>query len=102
MARIRATNPFYVVLLAVSVLFVVTVCGYTLLTFRTIKSAAGKQEPQEHGLLTFMDRHGVSLMLAEVALLAVTTVGAISTDQYWAKRGFRRAEEEMGQSRQPR
>jgi len=98
MARIKAVNPFYVVLIVVSVLFVITVCGYTLLTFSTIKSAAEKQEPPEHGLLTFMDRHGVSLMLAEVAVLAVATVGAISTDQYWAKRAFRRAEEEAGQN----
>jgi hypothetical protein len=98
MSRRKVVNPFYVVLIVVSVLFVVTVCGYTVLTFSTIKSAAGKDEPQAHQLLTFLDRQGVSLMLAEVALLAVTTVGAISTDHYWAQRAVRRDEEDAGQN----
>jgi hypothetical protein len=93
MARPRSVNPFYVVLIVVSVAFVVTVCGYTLLTFLTISTARSGETGGEHGLLSFMDRHGVSLMLAEVALLAVTTVGAITTDHYWAKRAYRQAQD---------
>jgi len=82
----KSINPFYVVLLVVSVAFVLTVCGYTVLTFRGSSREVAAQPDAQHGLLNFLDQYGVQLMLAEVAVLGVTTVGAILTDQYWSKR----------------
>ena len=90
MARPRSINPFYVVLLVVSVIFVITVCGYTVLTFRATSREVAVQLDSVHGLLSFLDRYGVSLMLCEVAVLGVATVAAIMTDQFWAKRAYRK------------
>ena len=88
MARLRSINPFYVLLLAVSVIFVITVCGYTVLTFRATSREVAGQLDTAHGLLSFLDHFGVALMLGEVAVLGVATVAAIMTDQYWAKRAY--------------
>jgi hypothetical protein len=46
---------------------------------RGIEPAGGK------ALLAFLDRHGALVLGIELALLAVATVGAISTDRYWSR-----------------
>jgi hypothetical protein len=90
MPQPKSINPFYIALLVVSIAFVITVCGYTVLTFRGGSREVAAQPRVSHGLLDFLDEHGVELMLAEVAVLGVATVGAIMTDQYWSKRAYQK------------
>ena len=40
--------------------------------------------------MAWMDRHGNTALLAELALLGVCTFGAIGTDEYWQRRAARR------------
>jgi hypothetical protein len=91
-----ALNPFYAVLVAVGIAFVVTACAYGVMAFRAVRattwSAAGAESV---GLTGFMDRHGVSLMGGELAVLAIATFAAMGTDSFWARRAERRASADL-------
>jgi hypothetical protein len=80
-------NPFYFVLIVVGIAFVITACAYCVMAFRAV---AGQQATDTVAsgafLMAFLDHYGMWLMLIEVALLAIATAGAISTDDYWRKR----------------
>ena len=81
MAANKFANPFFVVLVIAGVCFGITALAYA--------SAAGiaQQNPEMaadslesgHGLIAMMDRHGFKMMMVELAILAVTSVLAIST-----------------------
>lgn len=75
-------NPFYVALLPVGVIFALTACAYGVMTVRGLDP----HQAGEGGLVGLMDRHGLVIMIAEVACLAVLTVLAIGTDDYWTRR----------------
>lgn len=92
-----AANPFYVLLVAVGVLFVLTACAYGLMTLRGIEpaeSVAG--EP--HQLMELMDRHGFTLLMVELSVLALATFAAIGTDHWWTARQARLRPEPAGQA----
>jgi hypothetical protein len=79
----RPINPFYPLLIVVSVVFVVTACAYGVMALRAISpGTAGGPHP----LLAFLDRHGMLLLMAEVAVLAAMALLAMSTDHYWTER----------------
>jgi hypothetical protein len=40
-------------------------------------------------LMALLDRHGLWIMLVQLALLGVATFGAILTDDYWTRRAAR-------------
>lgn len=77
-----ATNPFYALLVVVGVLFVITAFAYFTMTLR--QSHAGDSPPS--GLVDFLARHGLWLLVGELVLLAIGTFGAIGTDDYWTRR----------------
>jgi hypothetical protein len=86
----KATNPFYVVLLIVATIFALTACAYGVMAVKMIRpdvaetgGASGSQ------LLQALDRYGPRVLMVELAILAVVTVGAIGTDEFWAKRAAR-------------
>lgn len=81
----RRTNPFYVLLVAVGMAFTVTACAYFVLALRGDARRRQNTEPPGQ-LMVFMDRHGVSLIVGELLLLALGTVGAIATDSWWTAR----------------
>ncbi len=78
MARKSAFNPFYPLLVAVSVIFVIT-AAYGVLTVRALSPGGSGID---HPLLAFLDRHGMVLLLAEVAVLAVVSFLAMGTDRF--------------------
>jgi hypothetical protein len=85
MARKRPfANPFYFLLLVVGVAFLLTASSYGVMAFREVQghSAAASRS----GLMTFLDRHGALLMIVELAVLAVASVAAMATDNYWTGR----------------
>jgi hypothetical protein len=82
-----AFNPFYALLIILGIAFALTACAYSVMTLRAVRP------PQDEGasggaLLEFLDKRGAHLMGAELALLAVASVGAIATDRYWMQRAY--------------
>ena len=81
--RRQRTNPFYVLLVAIGILFTVTASAYFVLALRGNSRAADRARDKQD-LMGFMDRQGVKLLSAELALLALATCGAIGTDSWWS------------------
>lgn len=81
-------NPFYPLLVVVGVIFCVTACAYGVMTVKGLQpdvaTAAGTVSDQQ--LLVWLDVNGFKMMMIELAVLAVMTVAAISTDEYWERR----------------
>lgn len=80
----KSANPFYVLLVLVGIAFVITAALFCVMVTRT--NAAGGALPAEHPLMIWMDQHGMSLLMAELAVLMFCTFGAIGTDDYWQRR----------------
>jgi hypothetical protein len=77
----KPVNPFYVALLPVGVVFAVTACAYGVMTLHELDPR--RTNPSE--LIALMDRHGLVLMVVELALLGVLTVAAIASDDFWMR-----------------
>jgi|SRR5581483_10345819 len=82
-----AINPFYALLVVLGIAFALTACAYSVMTLRAVRAPAN-EEASGGALLEFLDKHGAQLMAAELALLAVASVGAIATDRYWMRRAY--------------
>jgi hypothetical protein len=78
-------NPFYVVLLPVGAAFCLTAIAYVVMMFRASRPGMIADADQPHPLIVFMEQYGLWLLLGELALLAICTVGAIGTDSYWSR-----------------
>jgi len=74
-----ARNPFYVILGAVGFLFTITAAAYCVSVLRGIRPETARSGGG-HALERLMDDHGTTLLVAEIAVLAVATVGAIWVD----------------------
>lgn len=83
-----AKNPFYVLLVILGVAFVLTACAYSVMALKATRQANPRESGGGAALLEFLNRHGDALMGGELALLAIATVGAISTDRYWMRRAY--------------
>ena len=83
----KFANPFYGLLLVAGIAFAVTAIAYGVMAFRDRDMAAKNAgAPDEHPLMAWMSEHGEQALLGELAALAVFTVGAIATDDYWQRR----------------
>jgi hypothetical protein len=78
----KPTNPFYVAALPAGVLFAVTACAFVVMTMQ----GADPQRGEETGLIRLMARHGMLIMLVELAVLGVLTIAAIASDDFWTRR----------------
>lgn len=79
-------NPFYVLLVVLGIAFTLTACAFVVMMLKALHPDADQAAPQGRSLLAFVDRHGTALLTGELLLLALATVGAISTDRYWMRR----------------
>lgn len=82
----KRVNPFYVILVLVGVVFVVTASAYGVMAVKQLHAA---QTPwtmptQDASFVLFMDQHGPRLMLVEIVVLAIATAAAIGTDSFWS------------------
>jgi hypothetical protein len=77
-------NPFYIALVALGVVFLVTACAYGVMAYRAIAPARANVEP--HPLTEFLDRNGVAVLAWELALLAVATFAAMALDRWRSAR----------------
>ena len=89
MARKR-TNPFNVVLGIVGVLFTITAMSYCVFVLRGVQAAAVNATESRPAFEQFMDAYGTSILVAQLAVLAVATVGAVAFDNAEGKRELAR------------
>jgi hypothetical protein len=83
----QPTNPFYVVLLLVGVLFFVTATAYFVMMLRGDRIGRQTHEVAPAGrVMQFLDEHGGKLLAGELVLLGVCTAAAIASDGYWTRR----------------
>jgi len=78
----KPTNPFYVALLPVGAIFSLTACAFVVMMMQT--RSPRPAEPST--LIGVMEQHGIAIMTLELALLAIFTVAAITTDDFWVRR----------------
>jgi hypothetical protein len=83
--KTKSRNPFYVLLVIVGIAFVVSACAYGFMAYSDVMLIEGGPSSGSR-LMQFMDQHGMKLLVGEVLLLGLFTVGAIGTDEYWQRR----------------
>jgi hypothetical protein len=84
----KFANPFYGLLLIAGVAFAMTAIAFGVMAFRDRDMAAKNPGAavEDHPLMAWMSDHGETALLSELAALAVFTVGAIATDDFWQRR----------------
>jgi hypothetical protein len=93
-------NPFYTLLIPVGMMFVITVFAYGFMAFMEVNATnLEAREQAGHPLFTWLDMHGTQLVLWELAVLGVLTVGAIATDGWWTSELPQRASLEPSPNR---
>jgi hypothetical protein len=85
-------NPFYAILGVVGFLFTITASSYCLFVLRGVRPESLSGPP--HLLERLMDRHGVTLLAGQIAVLVVATVGAVAMDHFEGERQKRERKEE--------
>lgn len=88
----KSANPFYALLLVAGIAFAFTAMLFGVMMLRESRAASATESdpaPAEHPLMNWMDQYGERALMIELALLAIGTVGAISTDTYWQNRARR-------------
>ena len=83
--RRQPTNPFYIVLGVVGFLFTITAASYCLSVLRSVRPETAAAQ-QVHPLEELMDRHGTSLLIGQLVVLAIATVGAVAVDHIVGER----------------
>ncbi|HUY92699.1 MAG TPA: hypothetical protein VMV10_28420 [Pirellulales bacterium] len=87
-------NPFYVLLVLIGIAFTLTACAYGVMAFKVVRTKEqAAEQRQGAALLSYLDEHGAMLMTVELALLALCTAAAMTTDRYWIRRDAKRAEQ---------
>ena len=84
----KPINPFYPLLVLVGVAFCVTACAYGVMTVKGLQPDAAQQAASISGnqFMTWLDDNGFKLMMIQLGVLAVATVAAIVTDEFWERR----------------
>ena len=94
MPQPKPINPFYILLVVVGVVFAITACAYGVMTVRGLDP----HRAGEAGLVGLMDRHGVTILIAEISILAALTFAAIGTDEFWTRRAAAHAQKHTQES----
>jgi hypothetical protein len=81
-------NPFYVLLVILGIVFLITACAYGVMAYRAMAPAQGG-DVNAHPLTRFLDRHGIALLGWELGLLAAATFAAMWLDRFRSQRDQR-------------
>ncbi len=98
----RGANPFYFLLVLVGVALVITASSFWMRAYQEVRPVRGDkaaETAESHPLWDFIDEHGNQLLIVELVVLAVLTVGAIATDEFWASRPRRSSIHSVADSR---
>jgi hypothetical protein len=74
----RRRNPFYALLGLAGLAFTLTATTYCLAVLRGVRPETSRLA--RTGLLTVMDRHGTAILVGELVVLAIATIGAVALD----------------------
>ncbi len=96
-SRWNGTNPFYVLLVLVGALFVVTCFAYTVMAVNQ-RDVEHMMASRQSSLIRLMEQHGLNFLIAELIVLAICTFAAIGTDEFWTKIGEARERANAGDS----
>jgi hypothetical protein len=81
------SNPFFVILLATSALFVLTVLGYLVSPFVLVPGpAAQRPGPGSIKMAEWFDRNGPLTLGVEFAVMLVAGILAMATDSWFTSR----------------
>ena len=86
----RFANPFYFLLLVLGTIFCVTATAYGMMAIRDVRGDEGTISESGLWLLNWLDKSGARAMMIQLAALAVCTLAAITTDNYWMNRWRRK------------
>ena len=87
----QPANPFYVILVVVGILFLVTASAYGVMTVKQLHGQLDQDQPAAgERFLRLLDQYGGALLLGELAVLGLVTVAAIGTDEYWSRLAVKR------------
>lgn len=87
----KVVNPFYIILVVTGILFTVTAIGFGIVVVRDVRQLSPIGDPHAgSSLLAWLDAHGVLAMTVQLVILALCTVAAIGTDDFWTRRAQRR------------
>ena len=78
--RKEPINPFYIILVVVGVVFVVTACAFTLLLLAQNRTTTSGAFSGSSPLMEFLREHGMMLMAAEIVVLGLASAGAMWLD----------------------
>lgn len=87
MAR-RPFNPFYLLLGLAGFAFTITAASSCVAVLRGVRPEAGR--PPRAAFDRLLDRHGTAILVGELVVLAIATVGAVATDQAAGRRAAAR------------
>ena len=82
MRQKKGINPFYMLLLLAGCAFAITACAYGVMTVRQLHRSRAAELPTVDPFSETLDQLGPTVMVVELLLLAVGTIGAIALDQY--------------------
>lgn len=81
----RRGNPFYLVLGIVGFMFTITALSSCLAVLRGLRPERAVAT-RAHPLQKLMDRHGTAILVGELVVLAIATVGAVAVDHVAGER----------------
>jgi hypothetical protein len=76
------TNPLYLAAVPAGILFAITACAFIVMMLKGEDPQLGESA----GLMRLLDRHGVLILVVELVVLGILTVGAVVTDDFWLRR----------------
>ncbi len=79
-------NPFFVALMVVSTLFVVTALGYLVAPYALQREAAAGRGGPSRAVAGWLDRQGPLLLGVEFAVMLIAGVAAMLTDDWFSQR----------------
>ena len=83
----RTSNPFHALLVVVSVVFTLSACAYGVMAVRNMNPGQQAPSPDRgHLLIEVLERYGTTILLIELAVLAVVVAAAIGTEAYRKRR----------------
>ena len=103
-------NPFYVLLVLLGVVFVVTTCAYGTMAWRATQPVASYEArstsdtaleataatSDNQPLMVLLDKHGIELLGGELLLLALASFGAMGLDSLRTRQAERQSAANKG------
>lgn len=82
----RSINPFYVLVVLVGIVFVVTASAYGMMSFLEIRRfTPGTPQTEDSPLWVYLRAEGGTLLIWEVLILVAGTVGALTWDSWFGQ-----------------